>query len=74
MANTYSERCKLEFEKAKEHLSIEGKRIFNELSRDWSSTLSLFIKDYTQNVQSEIDLIIKNYLSKNLHIQQIKTF
>ena len=66
------EQKEKDFEKAKESLVAEGKRIFNDISRDWNSSLSLFLKDYSQNIQNEMDLSIKSFLSKNMQNQQSK--
>lgn len=70
--NKRIEEKERDLDKAKESLQSEGKRIFNELSRDWNSSLSLFLKDYTQNIQNELDQIIKSHLSKNMQAQQVK--
>ena len=66
------EQKEKDFEKAKESLLAEGKRVFNDISRDWNSSLSLFLKDYAQNIQNELDLSMKSYFSKNTQNQQVK--
>lgn len=67
-----AEQKEKDFDKAKEALLAEGKRIFNDISRDWNSSLTLFIKDYTQSIQNEIDLNTNNFISENMRIQNNK--
>jgi hypothetical protein len=49
-----------EMVKAKETLGQEGKRIYNEASRDWLQNISMWIKDVNQNLALQIEKNIKN--------------
>lgn len=49
------EEMERERNKAKESLNTEGKRMFNESSRDWVSNISLWIKEVSTNIMNEFE-------------------
>ncbi len=58
------EEFERELNKAKEILTQESKRMFNESSRDWTSNISNWIRDASQNINLQIDRNIKDLLSQ----------
>lgn len=54
------EEFERELGKAKELLQQESKRMFNDSSRDWTSNISGWIRDATQNINLQIEKNIKD--------------
>ena len=46
-------------EEAKEFLSEQLTRLLNNAHRDWSTVLGQYVKDYSQALQAEVDILIK---------------
>lgn len=56
-----AEELKKEFTKARELLLSECKRIFNDSSRDWSSTLATWVREISQNLNQQIDKSFRQF-------------
>lgn len=54
------EEFERELSKARDTLQQESKRIFNDTSRDWTSNISNWIRDATQNINMQIERNIKD--------------
>ncbi len=56
-----AEELNKEFSKARELLLNECKRIFNDSSRDWSSTLATWVREISQNLNQQIDKSFRQF-------------
>src|ERR1035437_4601045 len=52
-----------ELKKAKENLQSEGKRMFNESSKDWQYSLSQWLRETYTNLQMQLEKIGKEHNS-----------
>lgn len=54
------EEFQRELTKARELLQMESKRMFSDSSRDWTTTISNWIRDATQNINMQIERNMKD--------------
>lgn len=62
-----------ELKKARENLLQEGRRIYADISKDWTALLTNYLRDFAQNTSNEIDNILKtNVLEKQYKLSNKK--
>ena len=67
------EEFERELNKARDTLQQESKRMFNDSSRDWTSNISNWIRDATQNINMQIERNIKDLqMQKSSQMNQEK--
>lgn len=55
------EEFERELKKARENIQTEGKRMFNETSKDWQNNVSMWLREAYTQLQSQLEKLIRDY-------------